>query len=73
MIHERSFDKLNNFIEKAKNDLELELVVGGKASKQEGFYVHSSTVYRTSNRRHEIISQELFGPIIGVYVYPNKE
>lgn len=72
VIHERSFDKLNNFIEKAKNDSELELVVGGKASKQEGFYVHP-TVYRTSNPRHEIMSQELFGPILGVYVYPDQE
>ncbi|KAJ6133955.1 hypothetical protein N7523_000277 [Penicillium sp. IBT 18751x] len=72
VIHERSFDKLNNFIEKAKNDSELELIVGGKATKQEGFYVHP-TVYRTSNPRHEIMSEELFGPILGVYVFPDEK
>ncbi|KAJ5674523.1 uncharacterized protein N7477_004457 [Penicillium maclennaniae] len=72
VIHERSFDRLNNFIEKAKNDSELELVVGGRASKQEGFYVHP-TVYRTSNPRHEIMSEELFGPVLGVYVYPDEK
>ncbi|KAJ5194703.1 uncharacterized protein N7498_008141 [Penicillium cinerascens] len=72
VIHERSFDKLNKFLEDAKTDSELELVVGGKASKEEGFYVHP-TVYRTSNPRHEIMSQELFGPILGIYVYPDAE
>ncbi|KAJ5388695.1 hypothetical protein N7509_011236 [Penicillium cosmopolitanum] len=72
VIHERSFDKLSGFIEKAKTDSELELVVGGKASKEEGYYVHP-TVYRTSNPRHDIMSQELFGPILGVYVYPDAE
>ncbi|OQE27847.1 hypothetical protein PENSTE_c004G10030 [Penicillium steckii] len=72
VIHERSFDKLNSFIEAAKTDSELELIVGGRASKKEGFYVHP-TVYRTSNPRHEIMSQELFGPVLGVYVYPDAE
>ncbi|KAJ5690724.1 hypothetical protein N7462_005116 [Penicillium macrosclerotiorum] len=72
VIHERSFDKLNTFIENAKSDSDLELVVGGKASKKEGFYVHP-TVYRTYNPRHELMSTELFGPILGVYVYPDGE
>jgi 1-pyrroline-5-carboxylate dehydrogenase len=72
VIHERSFDKLNKFIEDAKNDSELELLVGGKASKDVGFYVYP-TVYRASNPRHEIMSTELFGPILGVYVYPDSE
>ncbi|KAJ5295750.1 hypothetical protein N7508_010571 [Penicillium antarcticum] len=72
VIHERSFDKLNNFIESAKADSELELIVGGKASKEEGYYVHP-TIYRTSNPRNRIMSEELFGPILGVYVFPDAE
>ncbi|KAF7563407.1 hypothetical protein G7046_g728 [Stylonectria norvegica] len=72
VIHEASFDKLNKVIEEAKNDPELELVTGGKASKTEGYYVHP-TVYRTLNPRHDIMSRELFGPILGIYVYPDNE
>ncbi|KAL3301442.1 delta-1-pyrroline-5-carboxylate dehydrogenase, partial [Colletotrichum asianum] len=72
VIHERSFDKLAKVIEDAKTDPELELVAGGKASKAEGFFVHP-TVYKTSNPRHDIMSRELFGPILGVYVYPDEE
>ena len=72
VIHERSFDKLNKVIEDAKNDPELELIAGGMASKEEGFYVHP-TVYQTSNPRHDIMSRELFGPILGVYVFPDNK
>ncbi|KAJ5913884.1 hypothetical protein N7504_002767 [Penicillium tannophilum] len=72
VIHERSFDKLQKVIEDAKTDSELELIVGGKASKDEGYYVHP-TVYRTSNPHHEIMSKELFGPILCAYVYPDAE
>lgn len=72
VISERAFDRLNKVIEDAKSDPELELVVGGKASKEEGYYVHP-TVYRTSNPKHDIMSRELFGPILGVYVFPDNE
>lgn len=70
VIHERSFDKLNKVIEDAKTDSELELVAGGKASKADGYFVHP-TVYRTTNPRHELMSRELFGPILSIYVYPD--
>ncbi|KAE8167204.1 Aldehyde/histidinol dehydrogenase [Aspergillus tamarii] len=72
VIHERSFDKLNKFIEDAKTDSELELITGGKTSKEKGYYVHP-TIYKTSNPRHDIMNRELFGPILGVYVYPDAE
>ncbi|PWI69352.1 hypothetical protein PCL_00999 [Purpureocillium lilacinum] len=70
VIHERSFDKLAKVIKEAENDPELELIVGGKACKDEGYYVHP-TVYRTTNPRHDLMSRELFGPIVSVYVYPD--
>lgn len=72
VIHERSFDKLSKFIEDAKEDSELELITGGKTTKEVGYFVHP-TVYRTSNPKHDIMSQELFGPILGIYVYPDYE
>ncbi|POR32997.1 Delta-1-pyrroline-5-carboxylate dehydrogenase, mitochondrial, partial [Tolypocladium paradoxum] len=72
VIHAQSFDKLNKVIEDAKSDPELELIVGGTASKEDGYFVHP-TVYRVNNPRHDIMSRELFGPILGVYVYPDSE
>lgn len=72
VIHERSFDKLNEVIESAKSDPELELIAGGKTDKSAGFYVHP-TIYQTTNPRHDIMSRELFGPLFGVYVYKDAE
>ncbi|PKY01615.1 delta-1-pyrroline-5-carboxylate dehydrogenase mitochondrial precursor, partial [Aspergillus campestris IBT 28561] len=72
VIHERAFDRLQSVLTAAEHDPELELIAGGQASKDEGYYVHP-TVYRTSNPRHEIMTQELFGPVLGVYVYPDAE
>ncbi|KAF9890726.1 Delta-1-pyrroline-5-carboxylate dehydrogenase, mitochondrial [Aspergillus nanangensis] len=72
VIHERAYDRLAEVIYAAKSDPELELVAGGQASKEEGYYVHP-TVYRTTNPRHELMTRELFGPILAVYVYPDQE
>lgn len=72
VIHERSFDKLNEVIQSAKKDPELELLVGGQASKESGYFVHP-TIYQVKNPRHDIMSRELFGPIFGVYVYKDSE
>ncbi|RMZ78247.1 hypothetical protein DV737_g3995, partial [Chaetothyriales sp. CBS 132003] len=72
VIHERSFDKLAKVISDAESDPELELVTGGKASKDVGYYVHP-TVYKVANPKHDIMSRELFGPILAVYVYPDNE
>ncbi|KAI1452450.1 Aldehyde/histidinol dehydrogenase [Annulohypoxylon moriforme] len=72
VIHERAFDRLNDVIESAKSDPELELIAGGKASKDSGFFVHP-TIYRTTNPRHDIMSRELFGPLFSVYVYKDSE
>ncbi|KAE8309186.1 Aldehyde/histidinol dehydrogenase [Aspergillus transmontanensis] len=72
VIYKRSFDKLNEFIEAARTDSELELIIGSKASKEKWYYVHP-TIYKTSNPRHDIMKRELFGPILGVYVYPDAE
>ena len=72
VIHERAFDKLNDVIESAKSDSELELIAGGKASKEQGFFIHP-TIYKTTNPNHDIMERELFGPVFGVYVYKDAD
>lgn len=72
VIHERAFDRVNAMIEKAKSDSELELLVGGKADKTKGFFIHP-TIYQTTNPQHDIMTRELFGPLFGVYVYKDSE
>lgn len=72
VIHRRSFNQLKDVIDKAPNDPELELVVGGKTDASSGYFIHP-TVYQTTNPRHDIMERELFGPLLSVYVYPDAE
>ncbi|KAG7141972.1 Delta-1-pyrroline-5-carboxylate dehydrogenase like protein [Verticillium longisporum] len=71
VIHEASFKKLSGVIDAAKNDSELELLVGGTHDKSKGFFVQP-TVYATTNKAHKLLSTELFGPVLVVHVYDDS-
>ncbi|KAI1434652.1 delta-1-pyrroline-5-carboxylate dehydrogenase 1 [Xylaria sp. CBS 124048] len=68
VIHEPSFKKLSKVIDDAKNDSELELIVGGKYDGSKGYFIHP-TIYQTTSASHKLLSTELFGPILTTYVY----
>ena len=68
VIHAASFKKLSSIIDAAKEDKELELVIGGKYDGSKGYFIHP-TIYTTTNPKHHLLSAELFGPILCVYVY----
>jgi 1-pyrroline-5-carboxylate dehydrogenase len=72
VISEKAFDRLDEVIQSAKSDSELELVAGGQTSKESSFFIHP-TIYKTTNPNHDIMSRELFGPLFGVYVYKDAE
>lgn len=71
VIHETSFKKLSKVIEDAKNDKELELLVGGTYDDTYGYFIYP-TIYLTKNPSHPLLSTELFGPILTVYVYDDS-
>lgn len=71
VIHEASFKKLSKAIDDAKEDDELELIVGGIYDATQGYFVHP-TIYLTTNPSHVLLRNELFGPILTLYVYDDK-
>ena len=68
VIHEAAFERLSKAIHDAKNDSDLELLVGGTYDKSVGYFIHP-TIYVTKNPHHDLMKRELFGPILCVYVY----
>ena len=72
VIHERSFDKLAKYIDKAKKDKEAEIIAGGNYDKSVGYFVEP-TVILTTNPKYETMYTELFGPVVTVYVYEDKD
>jgi 1-pyrroline-5-carboxylate dehydrogenase len=72
VIDEKSFDKLTGFIERAKANSDCRIVAGGKTDKTEGYFVQP-TVIEVKNPRYETMVQELFGPVLTVYIYEEKD
>lgn len=69
VIDEASFDKLASYIDRAKKDAEAEIIVGGGYDKTEGYFIEP-TVILTSDPQYITMQEELFGPILTIYVYP---
>ncbi|KAK4101666.1 delta-1-pyrroline-5-carboxylate dehydrogenase 1 [Parathielavia hyrcaniae] len=72
VIHEASFQKLSGVIDGAKDDKDLELLTGGSYDKAKGYFVQP-TIYRAKTPDHKLLSTELFGPVLTVYVYDDAE
>ena len=70
VIDERSFDKIAGFIDDAKNNDEVEIIAGGGYDKSEGYFIEP-TVIVTKDPMYRTMCEEIFGPVITIYVYPH--
>ncbi|MBQ0769178.1 MAG: L-glutamate gamma-semialdehyde dehydrogenase [Bizionia sp.] len=68
VINEVSFDKLAKYIDAAKSDKNAEIVVGGNYDKSKGYFIEP-TVIVTTDPKYTTMVDELFGPVITIYVY----
>jgi 1-pyrroline-5-carboxylate dehydrogenase len=71
VIHKGSFDKIVNYIEHAKNDKESKILIGGDYNEDKGYFV-SPTVILTTNPKFTTMQEEIFGPVVTIYVYPDQ-
>ncbi|RYP88189.1 hypothetical protein DL769_000287 [Monosporascus sp. CRB-8-3] len=72
VIHRASFDKIKSIIDAGNGDKSLKLLVGGKYDDSVGFFV-KPTVYQADAPDHPLFNQEIFGPVLVLYVYPDAE
>jgi len=72
VIDERSFDKITNYIEQAKQDPTVEIIAGGKHDKSEGYFIEP-TVLRVDDPQYRTMCEEIFGPVLTVYVYEDDQ
>ena len=68
VITEVSFDKLKSYIEKAKVDTDAAILFGGKCDKTKGYFVEPTAIV-TTNPHYATMVEELFGPVVTIYVY----
>lgn len=72
VIDEASFDNIKSYIDFAKKAKDAKIVVGGKCDKKVGYFVEP-TVIETSNPHFKSMEEEIFGPVLTVYVYDDKD
>ncbi len=68
VIDEKSFDKLAHYIEQAKKDTDAAIIAGGKYDKSQGWFIEP-TIILTTNPNYTTLCEELFGPVLTIYVY----
>lgn len=72
VIHEGSFDKLAKYIDQAKADANAEIIAGGSYDKSKGYFIEP-TVIVANDPKYVTMEEELFGPVLSIYVYPADE
>ncbi|WP_128545370.1 L-glutamate gamma-semialdehyde dehydrogenase [Larkinella soli] len=68
VIDERAFDKISKYISEAKNDPRVEVIAGGTFDKTDGFFIQP-TVLLARDPQYVTMCEEIFGPVLTVYIY----
>jgi len=72
VIDKRSFDKISGYIDRAKSNDSCEIIVGGNYDNSIGWFIEP-TVIVTNDPNSETMVDEIFGPVLTVYVYEDDE
>jgi 1-pyrroline-5-carboxylate dehydrogenase len=68
VIDEKSFDKIKAYIDHAKKDRKAEIIAGGKCDKKKGYFIEP-TVIEAKDPSYVTMCEEIFGPVLTIYVY----
>jgi 1-pyrroline-5-carboxylate dehydrogenase len=72
VISEQAFDRIAGYIDYAKSASDAEILVGGDYDKSKGYFI-SPTVIKTTDPKFKTMSEEIFGPVVTVYVYQDDD
>lgn len=72
VIDEKAFDKISSYIAEAKEASDAEIIAGGNYDKSKGYFIEP-TVILTENPHFKTIEEEIFGPVLTIYVYADKK
>ncbi len=72
VIDEKSFDNIMGYIDLAKKSSECEIIAGGKGDKTKGYFIEP-TIILTSNPHFVTMKEEIFGPVMTIFVYEDNK
>lgn len=71
VIDKAAFDTICEYIGKARHSKEAEIIIGGKSDSSKGYFIEP-TIIETSNPHFVTMEEEIFGPVLTVYVYKDE-
>jgi 1-pyrroline-5-carboxylate dehydrogenase len=71
VIDESAFNNISSYIARAKSSTEAEIIFGGQSDKSKGYFIQP-TVIQVSNPHFVTMEEEIFGPVLSVFVYKDK-
>jgi 1-pyrroline-5-carboxylate dehydrogenase len=72
VIDEKSFDKLAKYIDEAKKSKDVEIIAGGNYDKSKGYFIEP-TIIVSKDPKYVTMCEELFGPVLTLYVYDENK
>jgi len=72
VIDENAFNDISGYIEHARNSSEAEILAGGDCDKSEGYFIRP-TLVQTTKPDFKLMCEEIFGPVVTLYVYQDSD
>ncbi|MHC4462457.1 MAG: L-glutamate gamma-semialdehyde dehydrogenase [Planctomycetota bacterium] len=72
IIDEKAFKTIKGYIEYAKSSTDLEIIIGGGCDDTTGYFIEP-TVVVSKDPKSKLMVEEIFGPVLTIYVYPEAE
>ena len=71
VIDRNAFERISGYIKHARENNDLHILCGGLCDDSEGFFIQP-TIVESKDPRSRLMCEEIFGPVVTVYVYPEK-
>ena len=72
VIDENSFNNIMSYIDHAKNSPDAKILAGGNGDKSKGYFIEP-TIIETTNPKFKTMEEEIFGPVMTIYVYDDND
>jgi 1-pyrroline-5-carboxylate dehydrogenase len=72
VIDEKSFDKISSYISDVKNNAAAKIIAGGKFDKSKGYFINP-TVIEAKDPKYITMCEEIFGPVLTIYIYDENK
>ena len=72
VIHASAFEKITGYIDRAAASSDADIIAGGEYDDSEGYFIRP-TIIQSHKPDYESMRDEIFGPVVTVYVYPDAE